>query len=416
MVRLCHQEQHERGQLEQIGLRGHGVSEILNRIRDVYRQNMVRDVVPNAIRCLLDQRQALKVKHEELGMPSASGELTDAAIQVLSTTVRDRLFDLSDSFHEEAKRLQSAQMELLQGNLMELMQKLSLATGDQFDDSVLSLCKKSVDHLSTELDTCLDVLLGDNEQPLRLQRFPSILRDMKELLKLTVESSDELPRYIVLFRSGVSPLCSGSNVSPYSVLSREGLTQLAKHLAHLTHGSPLPTAHSRGDDVTKVVRPELLVETCYAYRSDLDEQLAQLEDAMRAMEKVSLVSVGDMYSAVGFDTHEQKVSDVYHLEMTRVSSTWTDHLGTNAFYAEVINTKWAKYFTLELPCRHDRTYRVEEGQGRHFLRFAEGQSADGQRADQQEKRRARDEEYLDREKQLRRQAVDHAWKKFVRAW
>ncbi|CAK0896507.1 unnamed protein product [Prorocentrum cordatum] len=417
MVRLCHQEKNERAQLEKIGLRGHGVSEILKTIRDLYRQSMVRDVVPKTIACLLDQRQALKVKHAELGLPVASGELTDAAIQFLSTTVRDRLFVLSDRFHEEAKRLQSAQTELLQQNLMERMQELSSATGDQFGASalLLSLCEKSVDHLSNLLDTCLDDLLRDNELPVRLQRFPDVLSEMKQKLKITVESSDELPRYIDSFHSGVFPLCSGSNVSPFSLLSREGLTLLAKHLAHLTHGSPLPTAHSRGNDVSEVVRRELLEETCYAHRSDLDEQLAQLTDAMRAMMKVSLVSVDDMCSAVGFDTFEQKVSDDYHLEKRRVSSTWIDHFRTNAFYAEVINTEWAWYCTLELPCRHDKTYRVEEGQGRHFLKYVEGQSADGQRADQQEKRRARDEEYLDREKQLRRQAsVDHAWKNLAR--
>ncbi|CAK0849138.1 unnamed protein product [Prorocentrum cordatum] len=224
MVRLYHGERREVEQLEAMGLRGHGVVEILSRVRVLYKEKMLNDMVPNVVACLLSNRADVKRKHAELGLPVANGildtdqVLDDDQLQRLSEKIGERLLTLTGVYEEQAQAIQTKEKERLQQTLWEHMLKQHQGFNtagfsqcpcrssvsrqkshslSQCRVDLLKMCQKSVKNLSADLQANLDEVFCDDATPLRLQRFPSIVSEMKRELSIQLTVSDSL--YDVVF-------------------------------------------------------------------------------------------------------------------------------------------------------------------------------------------------------------------------
>ncbi|CAK0793578.1 unnamed protein product [Prorocentrum cordatum] len=126
-------------------------------------------------------------------------------------------------------------------------------------------------------------------------------------------------------------------------------------MAQLTHSSQLTASPSSTIDISKIVRTELLKETCHATRSDLQKEFAQITNAVGSMIEVSQIRVDRLLPLVR-DAHEKEALLKRQLEIKRA-----DHL-----------ENWTDYFTLVLP--HD-----VEDQDLQFFEVAKAKGAGHQK-------------------------------------
>lgn len=299
MVRLYRQSRCEVAQLEKLGLPGHGVGKILSVIRQLYRGNMVDSMIPDTIACLVARQEEIRLENAQLGQPVPSSDQPD----LLRGPVFARLSNLLNPFFAaQAQQMKTEHLHSFQTRLERiLLQKRDEEVIGQIRchlaplrSDLLKVCQGGALDLYTCWAAHLHNLLLDDDQPLRLQRFPSVLKAVHDKLCERLRSictqgssqMEDLQRYVdVAFgRALLDPydhLCIISATSPLMVYSVEGLNLMASYLASLvySHISVSP------DDFRTIIREAVMTspmdEACHSLRCELADQDAEINTALQ---------------------------------------------------------------------------------------------------------------------------------------